>query len=84
MKLSIVDLGTVTPGSTETDALADSLETARHAEAAGFHRIWFAEHHLSRSGSSHHPELLIAAARRRSHALLAEAFGWRKRWWTAG
>lgn len=62
MKLSIVDLGTVAPGSTESRALADSLETARHAEAAGFHRIWFAEHHLSRSGASHHPELLIAAA----------------------
>lgn len=62
MKLSIVDLGTVAPGTTETDALADALETARHAEAAGFHRVWFAEHHLSRSGASHHPELLIAAA----------------------
>lgn len=61
-KLSIVELGTVAPGSTESDALADALETARHAEAAGFHRIWFAEHHLSRSGASHHPELLIAAA----------------------
>ncbi|MFN3601482.1 MAG: MsnO8 family LLM class oxidoreductase [Dietzia sp.] len=62
MKLSIVDLGTVAPGTTEAEALADSLETARHAETAGFHRIWFAEHHLSRSGASHHPELLIAAA----------------------
>lgn len=62
VKLSIVDLGTVAPGTTESEALADSLETARHAEAAGFHRIWFAEHHLSRSGASHHPELLIAAA----------------------
>ena len=62
MKLSIVDLGTVAPGSTESEALADSLETARHAETVGFHRIWFAEHHLSRSGASHHPELLIAAA----------------------
>ena len=62
MKLSIVDLGTVAPGTTETDALADALATARHAEALGFHRVWFAEHHLSRSGASHHPELLIAAA----------------------
>lgn len=62
MKLSIVDLGTVAPGGTEAEALADALETARHAEAAGFHRIWFAEHHVSRSGASHHPELLIAAA----------------------
>lgn len=62
MKLSIVDLGTVSPGTTGKEALADSLEGVRHAEAAGFHRVWFAEHHLSRSGASHHPELLIAAA----------------------
>lgn len=62
MKLSIVDLATVAPGGTETSALADSLETARHAESAGYHRIWFAEHHLGRSGATHYPELLIAAA----------------------
>lgn len=62
MKLSIVDLGTVAPGTTEKEALADALATTRHAEEWGFHRVWFAEHHLSRSGASHHPELLIAAA----------------------
>lgn len=62
MKLSIVDLGTVAPGTSEKEGLADALATARHADAAGFHRIWFAEHHLSRGGASHHPELLIAAA----------------------
>src|SRR5690606_10760284 len=62
MKLSIVELGTVAPGTTEADALADVLETARHAEAHGFHRIWFAEHHVTTSFASHHPELLIAAA----------------------
>lgn len=62
VKLSIVDLGTVAPGTTEADALADSLATARHAEELGFHRIWFAEHHVGQTGASHHPELLIAAA----------------------
>ncbi|MCD4533107.1 MsnO8 family LLM class oxidoreductase [Nocardioides sp. cx-169] len=62
MKVSIVDLGTVAPGTSESDALADSLAVTRHAEQFGFHRVWFAEHHLSRSGASHHPELLIAAA----------------------
>lgn len=60
--LSIVDLGTVAPDTSESEALADSLETTRHAERLGYHRVWFAEHHLSRSGASHHPELLIAAA----------------------
>lgn len=62
MKLSIVDLSTVAPGESESDALADSLENTRHSEQLGFHRVWFAEHHLSVSGASHHPELLIAAA----------------------
>ncbi|HIW90218.1 MAG TPA: MsnO8 family LLM class oxidoreductase [Candidatus Corynebacterium avicola] len=60
--LSIVDLGTVAPDTSESDALADSLKNTRHAESLGFHRVWFAEHHLSRSGASHHPEILIAAA----------------------
>ncbi len=62
MKLSIVDLGTVAPGTDAVQGLADSLATARHADAWGFHRIWFAEHHASVMGASHHPELLIAAA----------------------
>lgn len=62
MKVSIVELGTVAPHTNEKEAIADALETARHADATGFHRVWFAEHHLSRSGASHHPELLIAAA----------------------
>lgn len=62
MKLSIVDLGSVAPGTTEADALAESVRTAQHADALGFHRVWFAEHHLAASGASHHPELLIAAA----------------------
>lgn len=62
MKLSIVDLATIKPGETATDALAQSLETARLAETLGFHRIWFAEHHMAPAQASHHPELLIAAA----------------------
>ena len=66
MKLSIVELGTVAPGTTEKDALAETLESVEHAESLGFHRVWFAEHHLSRSGASHHPELLIAAAAMRT------------------
>lgn len=69
MKLSIVDLGTIAPGTNESDALADSLQTACHADAAGFHRIWFAEHHLSAMGASHHPELLMAAAGARTHGI---------------
>ncbi|MHA6731587.1 MsnO8 family LLM class oxidoreductase [Devosia sp. A369] len=62
MKLSIVDLATIKPGETATDALRQALDTVRLAEALGFHRIWFAEHHMAPAQASHHPELLIAAA----------------------
>lgn len=62
MKLSIVDLATIKPGETATEALAQSLETARLADELGYHRIWFAEHHMAPAQASHHPELLIAAA----------------------
>jgi luciferase family oxidoreductase group 1 len=62
MRLSIVDLGTVAPESTEVDALVDSLAVARYADSLGYHRIWFAEHHANAMGASHHPEVLIAAA----------------------
>lgn len=62
MKLSIVDLATIQPGETATDALAQSLDTARLADRLGYHRIWFAEHHMAPAQASHHPELLIAAA----------------------
>ncbi|WP_024793951.1 LLM class flavin-dependent oxidoreductase [Tomitella biformata] len=61
MRLSVVDLGVVAPGTDEKQALADSIQLARHVEELGFHRIWFAEHHVSAMGASHHPELLIAA-----------------------
>jgi len=67
MKISIVDLATIKLGETATDALAQSLDTARRAEAPGFHRIWFAEHHMAPAQASHHPELLIAAAGTQTH-----------------
>lgn len=62
MKLSIVDLGTVAPGTTASQALSDALATARQADALGYHRIWFAEHHGAAANASANPELLIAAA----------------------
>ncbi len=62
MKLSIVDLATIMPGETATHALRQSLDTARLADRLGYHRIWFAEHHMAPAQASHHPELLIAAA----------------------
>ncbi|KIP52818.1 LLM class flavin-dependent oxidoreductase [Leucobacter komagatae] len=61
MRLSVVDLGIVAPETSEKDALVDSVQFALAVERLGYHRIWFAEHHASTMGASHHPELLIAA-----------------------
>jgi luciferase family oxidoreductase group 1 len=43
--LSILDLAFVPEGATAADALAHSLDLARHAERLGYHRFWLAEHH---------------------------------------
>jgi luciferase family oxidoreductase group 1 len=43
--LSILDLAFVPEGATAADALAHSLDLARHAERLGYRRFWLAEHH---------------------------------------
>jgi luciferase family oxidoreductase group 1 len=45
MKYSILDLAPVAEGQTARDALANTLDLARHAESWGYHRYWLAEHH---------------------------------------
>ena len=45
VQLSVLDLAYIGEGFTPTDALANALDLAQHAEAAGFARFWLAEHH---------------------------------------
>jgi luciferase family oxidoreductase group 1 len=45
MKYSLLDLSPVPEGSTTAEAIANTLDLARHAEACGYHRYWLAEHH---------------------------------------
>ncbi|KQT52721.1 alkane 1-monooxygenase [Aureimonas sp. Leaf454] len=42
---SVLDLSPIPAGGTAKDALDNSLDLARHAEALGYHRYWLAEHH---------------------------------------
>ena len=42
---SLLDLSPIPEGSTAAEALAGTLDLARHAEAEGYHRFWLAEHH---------------------------------------
>ena len=43
--LSILDLSPIAQGGTAAQALNNSLDLARHAEAWGYRRYWLAEHH---------------------------------------
>ena len=42
---SVLDLSPVPAGSTPAQALANTVDLARHTEALGYHRYWMAEHH---------------------------------------
>lgn len=44
-KFSILDLSPVPEGHSAADALRNTIDLAKHAEAQGYHRFWLAEHH---------------------------------------
>ena len=45
MRYSILDLSPVPEGSDARQAIANSIDLAQRAEAAGYYRYWMAEHH---------------------------------------
>ncbi len=45
MKYSVLDLCPVPEGSDTAQAIANTVDLARHAERWGYHRHWMAEHH---------------------------------------
>ena len=49
-------------GSTPSQALENSLDLARHADALGYTRLWYSEHHAMAMLACTAPELLIARA----------------------
>lgn len=57
--LSVLDLAHVGAGSSSSEVLQHSVELARAAEALGYTRHWFAEHHGMASIASSAPEILI-------------------------
>jgi luciferase family oxidoreductase group 1 len=57
--ISVLDLSPVAAGSTEAQALRDTIELARDAERLGYHRYWLAEHHGGAMVASSSPELMI-------------------------
>jgi luciferase family oxidoreductase group 1 len=60
LPLSILDLAPVRSGQTARESFAASVELARLAEAAGYRRVWYAEHHNMPTIASSATSVLIA------------------------
>lgn len=58
-RLSVLDQSPVSTGMTPGEALRNSIDLARHAEALGYHRYWVAEHHASPALACRAPEVLL-------------------------
>jgi luciferase family oxidoreductase group 1 len=58
--LSILDLAPIPEGSTAADALRNTVDLARHAEAWGYRRYWLAEHHNASGIASAATAVVIA------------------------
>ena len=58
--LSILDLAIIGPGQTAADAFANSVALAQRAEARGYERVWYAEHHNMSVIASSAPSVLVA------------------------
>lgn len=60
LPLSILDLAPINKGQTVGEGIAASLALARKAEAFGYRRVWYAEHHNMSSIASSATSVLIA------------------------
>ncbi len=60
MKLNILCQSPVPEGSDPRQAIANTVELAHLADAAGYHRFWVAEHHADPALASASPEILVA------------------------
>jgi luciferase family oxidoreductase group 1 len=62
LPLSVLDLSPVGAGVAPSQAIRDSIALARTADALGYTRYWFAEHHNMANIATSAPEVLIAHA----------------------
>ena len=59
IKLSVLDQSIVRKGGTATQAIAETIETARLADKLGYQRFWVSEHHNSSMIAGSTPEVLM-------------------------
>ena len=58
--LGVLDLVPLSSGSTPGDAVRHAVHLVQRAEEAGYHRYWFAEHHLNPGVAGSSPPVMIA------------------------
>ena len=75
LPLSILDLTPVSTDTSSTQAIQNSVRLAQRAEALGYHRIWFAEHHSLPGIASCAPELMIGHVASRTERIRVGAGG---------
>lgn len=66
MKLSILDLVSVSQGQTVSDAIEAAMRAAELADELGYERVWYAEHHNTAAVASSATALLIGQAAART------------------
>jgi luciferase family oxidoreductase group 1 len=60
LPLSILDLAPIAPGESASQSIAASVALAQTAEAHGYRRVWYAEHHNMATIASSAPAVVIA------------------------
>src|SRR3978361_524269 len=60
VRLSVLDQSPVPEGFTPAQALANSIDLAKHVERLGYHRFWMSEHHAMDLLACTAPEVLLA------------------------
>src|SRR3546814_7818398 len=73
--LSILDRARIGRSQTARDALEGSVALAQRAEAAGYRRVWYAEHHNMSSIASSATSVLIAHVAANTRAIRLGAGG---------
>src|SRR3954466_10214459 len=59
LRLSVLDQSPISEGMTGSDALHNTIDLAKLADALGYHRYWVAEHHGGEMLAGPSPEALI-------------------------
>lgn len=73
--LSILDLVSVSTGQSVADAIGASMRSVEAADALGYQRVWFAEHHNTSAVASSSTAVLVGQAAARTSRIIVGSGG---------